>query len=363
MQAKTILNLHKNKEQPSITISGACLGTLQGARVFWQFQSVMELVFPYDVLLFASTAVIGFLLYSLVFRPKETYKTYRTVSKRFEKTNLYKTLGLAGDFYAFQDKFATFHEVSQAIKQAGLESSNLIIGVDFTASNEWQGRKSFNGKSLHHISKSSRKLNPYQRVIRIIGKTLEPFDSDNLIPAFGFGDKETKDHSVFSLKDKDRPCKGLEDVLDTYNSVVQRVSLSGPTSFAPIIDKAVEIVKAENSYHILVVIADGQVVEAQDDDTRDSIVNASNYPLSIVVVGVGDGPWDVMHEYDEYLPRRRFDNFQFIEFRQVTDNAKYPDTAFALHALMEIPDQYIAIRRLRLIPESDRENKNGKGLG
>ena len=317
----------------------------------------MELQFPFEVLLFVSTAVIGFLLYSFLFRPKESYKTYRLYSKRFEKTNLYKTLGLAGDFYAFQDKFVTFEEVSQAIKQAGLVSSNLIIGVDFTASNEWQGRKSFSGKSLHYISKNPRKWNPYQRVIRIISKTLEPFDKDHLIPAYGFGDTQTKDHSVFSFKENNKPCKGLQDVVETYNSVVRRVALSGPTSFAPIINKAIEIVKVEKSYHILVVIADGQVVEDQDDETRDSIVKASNYPLSIIVVGVGDGPWDVMHEYDEHLPRRRFDNFQFIEFRQVIENAKYPDAAFALHALMEIPDQYIAIRRLRLLPEPDRELK------
>lgn len=37
---------------------------------------------------------------------------------------------------------------------------------------------------------------------------------------------------------------------------------AGPTSFAPIIDAAIDIVEESNGqYHVLVIIADGQVVE------------------------------------------------------------------------------------------------------
>lgn len=86
-----------------------------------------------------------------------------------------------------------------------------------------------------------------------------------------------------------------------------------------------------------------------EEETIQSIVEASNYPLSIVVIGVGDGPWNVMNDLDEKLPARKFDNFQFVDFHEIKANARNPQTAVAIEALSEIPEQYKAIKKLKLL--------------
>ncbi|EPS58379.1 hypothetical protein M569_16435, partial [Genlisea aurea] len=155
------------------------------------------------------------------------------------------------------DNYRSLEEVTEALARAGLESSNLIVGIDFTKSNEWTGKKSYNGRSLHNIGSG---LNPYEQAISIIGKTLAAFDDDNLIPCYGFGDASTHDQDVFSFNPDDRFCVGFEEVLSRYREIVPRLKLAGPTSFAPVIEMATSIVEQSGGqYHVLVIIADGQV--------------------------------------------------------------------------------------------------------
>mmetsp|Transcript_5980 Transcript_5980/g.15175 ORF Transcript_5980/g.15175 Transcript_5980/m.15175 type:complete len:276 (-) Transcript_5980:46-873(-) len=249
-----------------------------------------------------------------------------------------------GGLYAIKDKYESLGEVTEALRVAGLESSNLIIGIDYTKSNLYSGTKTFYGKSLHDLSAGT--MNPYQHAISVIGRTLEEFDDDKIIPTFGFGDEVTTDRSVFALAEP-YPYT-FQGVLDAYNAVTPHIKLHGPTSFAPIIFKAIDIVKkAGRQYHILVIIADGQVTNERE--TIKAIEKASQYPLSIVVVGVGDGPWDVMEEFDDRLPKRKFDNFQFVNYHKTITTSEVPEIAFAVAALQEIPEQFKMIRKLDLL--------------
>ncbi|VDK76243.1 unnamed protein product [Onchocerca ochengi] len=238
-------------------------------------------------------------------------------------------------------------DLSNAMRKAGLESTNLIFGIDYTASNKYQGERCFQGRSLHSID--AFRENPYQQVIKIMGRILAPFATSGYIPAYGFGDVKTSDWSVFKLKPEGE-CKDLDELLQVYDAITPTINLSGPTNFAPLIYEAIEICEKVQNYHILVIVADGQVTN--EKATRKAIVRACQYPLSIVVVGVGDGPWDMMKVFDESLPRRPWDNFHFVEFHEVMQKADSVNTgelSFAVQSLLEIPDQYNTVRQLGLI--------------
>jgi len=248
-------------------------------------------------------------------------------------------------FQKISDKFKTLEEVQQGLRQFGLESSNLIIGVDFTKSNTWSGKNTFSGNCLHAIIPGI--LNPYQEVISIVGATLASFDDDNFIPVYGFGDVQTQDKGVFSFFPNNEVARGFQMVLDRYSELAPFVQLSGPTSFAPLIKEAIRTVAVSKSYHILVIIADGQV--DNEKATAQAIIEASDYPLSIIMIGVGDGPWAMMEKFDDELVDRKFDNFQFVPYSHIMERAENREVTFSIAALQEIPDQYAAIKRFGLL--------------
>lgn len=74
---------------------------------------------------------------------------------------------------------------------------------------------------------------------------------------------------------------------------------------------------------------------------REMVCKASKYPISITVIGLGDGPFDKMERFDNLKKGRDFDNFKFTDFTAFMKKAgrvENPELALASEVFMEIAD-------------------------
>jgi vacuolar-type H+-ATPase subunit F/Vma7 len=129
---------------------------------------------------------------------------------------------------------------------------------------------------------------------------------------------------------------------------IYQVPLSGQTFFERIIKNSREIAvnsfKSSRTYTILLILTDGEIDDLQD--TIDHIVETSNSPLSIVIVGIGSANFSAMDKLDaDVHPLRsrgghlmQRDIVQFVPF---CDFANRDPSALAAEVLAEIPDQAI----------------------
>ena len=53
--------------------------------------------------------------------------------------------------------YSTLKEVEDALREVNFEACELIVGVDFTKSNTWNGKKSFDGKLVHVAKYKSKR--------------------------------------------------------------------------------------------------------------------------------------------------------------------------------------------------------------
>ena len=72
------------------------------------------------------------------------------------------------------DKYKTYAELEQAIRQAGIESMQCVMGFDFSKSNEWTGDRTYGKRSLHDLTFK----NPYLHCIEVMTPLIPKFDDD-----------------------------------------------------------------------------------------------------------------------------------------------------------------------------------------
>ncbi|XP_040000790.1 copine-8 isoform X1 [Xiphias gladius] len=240
---------------------------------------------------------------------------------------------------------------------------NFTVAIDFTASNGNPAQPT----SLHYMS--PYQLNAYAMALKAVGEIIQDYDSDKMFPALGFGAKLPPDGRVsheFALQNgnpQNPYCAGIDGVMEAYYQSLKSVQLYGPTNFSPVINHVARYaasVKDGSQYFVLLIITDGVISDMAQ--TKESIVNASCLPMSIIIVGVGPAEFDAMVELDgdeiRISSRGRYaerDIVQFVPFRDYIDrtgNHILSMARLAKDVLAEIPDQFLSYMRTRGIKPS-----------
>lgn len=169
---------------------------------------------------------------------------------------------------------------------------------------------------------------------------------------------------------------GVQGVFELYKHCIKHIELSGPTYFAPMLQNIVQTVQSEylnspNSYFIFMILTDGAIYDMPA--TKDWIVEGSELPLSIIIIGVGAADFGLMEELDSddkagsskrkvlrgTRKTARRDIVQFVPFNQYSGRPE----ELAACVLHELPDQvtsfYRMVGRKPLLPEDVAKDEFG----
>ena len=153
--------------------------------------------------------------------------------------------------------------------------------------------------------------------------------------------------------------------------------LDGPTSFAPAVRQSIELLRAaargpsgtglvdrrRMDFTLCLIICDGCVDgEGPRRATEAALAEASNFPISVICIGVGDGnpadplgPWATLRRFDDDMHEGhglKFDIFKFICFSELLEEAaetgRSVQDLFACSVLDELPEQVQACTDMKL---------------
>jgi len=232
--------------------------------------------------------------------------------------------------------------------QGGLQV-NFTVAIDFTGSN---GRPT-DPNSLHYRDPTGRP-NQYVTAIQAVGDIIQDYDSDKQFPCLGFGARVPPSgevsHEFFLTLDPSKPfCAGIEGILSAYYTSLNGVQLYGPTNFSPVINHVAKFAQVYQSdptnYFVLLIITDGIITDFEE--TKSALVNASNLPMSVIIVGVGDEDFSAMEILDGDNGRlssngnfAKRDIVQFVELRKFVQRGHgWNKELLAKAVLAEIPFQ------------------------
>lgn len=250
----------------------------------------------------------------------------------------------------------TLENLKQTIKydfmdyfSSGMQMA-MVVCIDFTASNGLQSAPS----SLHYTGMG--KKSHYEEALHEVCNIVLDYDTDKLVPTFGFGAKVNapgfstggKVHHCFPINGSETNPNlfQLAGIMAGYRQCLPYLAFSGPTLFAPLLREAMSVCESMKTevkeYMILLILTDGIIHDKEE--VKDLLVKCGKLPLSVIIIGIGNGEdWGAMHELDDddcqmtdfQGNKTQRDLVQFVEFSKVNNNG----VELAREVLEELPRQ------------------------
>ena len=106
-------------------------------------------------------------------------------------------------------------------------------------------------------------------------------------------DGETVDN-CFELEKVQDAVEGVDGLLESYESTLGKVELSGPTVMAECVDNFLNRIISQRvrNYHIILVLSDGDLIGEDLRNMKRVLVEMSGQPVSVILIGLGDGHED-----------------------------------------------------------------------
>jgi hypothetical protein len=249
---------------------------------------------------------------------------------------------------------------------------SLAVAIDFTASN---GDPRQPGTPHYFHPPESKEWNDYEKAIFAVGSILAKYDSDQRFPVWGFGAKYNNVVRHCFQCGTEVEVEGVQGIMDAYRGVFRTpLTMSYPTKLTEVIQTAAAYARHEQvrsacifatsktvvfathsfflflleilqeqaeqeqklSYTILLILTAGNVENVKE--IKQQLVEASEDPLSVVIVGIGDANFSGMEFLDDH-DQSKDGGRDITKFVRFSDYKSF--NALTEAVLDEIPDQLV----------------------
>lgn len=226
-------------------------------------------------------------------------------------------------YHNLKKQINTYDQLINMLKENGLETFNLIIGLDCS-------------KRISNV-----KYNLCKQILTTINIVFSKFNNEENILLYGFNS-----HEIFSFLKSDfgeELSSDIGTVIKTLDNFIlnqknmKNINNEKTCSLTHIINKAIDVIKRENTYYVLLLIGNNKL--DQEVELLKTINEISNFPMIIIYVNLSQKAWE-----NNKKNNNKYNNLKLLRYKKNVKNDNQYALNFAIKFFCEIPDHYKQIK-------------------